>query len=245
MGVMAQETEAAADVRKVACGACTLAQLCLPVGIDEAGLTLLDHAIRRHRPIRRRSLLFQAGQPFRSLYAVRSGSVKTFLPAADGGERITGFRLPGELLGLDAIHSGRHPCAARALESTSVCELPFERFESLCGDVPTLLRRMLRIMSQEILQEEGLLAQISNRSGEQRLVAFLLNLSARFRRRGFSAREFNLSMSRADIGNYLGLAKETVSRLFARLQAEGLIQVAGRQVRLLDELGLHRRLAGD
>jgi CRP/FNR family transcriptional regulator len=220
---------------KVACKDCNLFQLCLPVGLVEPDLALLDRIIKRRRPVPRGEHLFRIGDPFATIYAVRSGSIKTYMVMEDGREQVTGFHLPGELLGLDAINIGVHPCSARALESASVCEVPFDRFEALWEQVPSLPRQMLRIMSKEILHEQGLLTQLGKKSAEERLAAFLLSLATRFRQRGFSAREFNLSMSRTDIGNYLGLVEETVSRLFTRFQEQGLTAVVRKHVRLLDE----------
>ncbi|OGI42537.1 MAG: transcriptional regulator [Candidatus Muproteobacteria bacterium RBG_16_65_31] len=219
---------------KVACKNCTLFQLCLPVGMAAADLELLDRIIKRRRPIQRGEHLFRIGDPFRSIYAVRSGSVKTYTMLEDGRQQVTGFHLPGELLGLDAINLDHHPCSAKALEATSVCEVPFDRLEELGREVPSLPRQMLRIMSKEILHDQSLLLQLGKNSSEERLAAFLLNLSSRFQQRGFSTREYNLSMSRVDIGNYLGLAEETVSRLFTRFQEQGLITVQRKHVRILD-----------
>jgi CRP/FNR family transcriptional regulator len=219
---------------KIQCKDCTLFQLCLPVGIEAGDLELLDRIIKRRRPVPRGEHLFRFGDSFAAIYAVRSGSIKTYALMEDGREQVMGFHLPGELLGLDAINTGAHPCSARALESTSVCEIPFDRFEELCRKVPSLPRQMFRIMSKEILHEQGLLTQLGKKTAEERLAAFLLSLSVRFRRRGFSAHDFNLSMSRTDIGNYLGLAEETVSRLFSRFQEAGLIIVIRKHVRLLD-----------
>lgn len=232
------------DQLRVACRDCSLFQLCLPVGMNEADLALLDRIIKRRRPVRRGEHLFRIGEPFAAVYAVRSGSIKTFTLTDGGRELVTGFHLPGELLGLEGIGAGRHACSAKALESASVCELPFDRFEALCDQVPNLLRQMLRIMSKKLYQEQTQLAQLGQKDGEARLAAFLISLSNRFRQRGFSAREFNLSMSRADIGSYLGLAKETVSRLFGRFQEEGLIAVSRKHVRLLNVARLEQIASG-
>ncbi len=228
---------------KVACQNCSLFQLCLPVGLDQGDLELLDRIIKRRRPVQRGEYLFRAGEPFQAIYAVRSGSVKTYTVSEDGGEQVTGFHLPGELFGLDAINAGRHPCSAVALEATSVCEVPFDRLEELGEDVPSLPRQMLRVMSKAILHDQTLLAYLSRKSAEERLAGFLLSLSQRFASRGFSAHEFNLSMSRIDIGNYLGLAEETVSRLFTRFQEQRLLSVVRKHVRLHD-LERLRELAG-
>jgi CRP/FNR family transcriptional regulator, anaerobic regulatory protein len=219
---------------KVACRDCSLFQLCLPVGLDAEELARLDRLIRRRRVLRRGEYLFRPGDPFVFVYAVRSGSVKTYAPVRDGSEQVTGFHLPGELLGLDAIHTERHQCGAVALETTGICELPLNRMEELGSAVTNLQRRMLRIMSRQILHDQTLQVLLCKRSAEERLAALLLSLSNRYKRRGFSAAEFHLSMSRQEIASYLGLAEETVSRLFTRLQEQGLIEVLRKRVHLLN-----------
>lgn len=215
---------------KVACRDCSLFQLCLPVGVDADGLEKLDEIIKRRRPVKRGDYLFRSGDKFNSIYAVRSGSIKTYAPTNDGQEQITGFHLAGELLGLDAINSGNHPCTAKALETTSVCEIPFEDLEHLSSHIPSLQRQIYKIMSKEIFEEEGHMLLLGKRNAEERLASYLLSISARFQRRGFSATEFNLSMSRNDIGSYLGLAVETVSRMFTRFQEEGLLSVERKHI---------------
>lgn len=228
---------------KIACQNCSLFQLCLPVGMEQGDLELLDRIIKRRRPAHRGEHLFRTGDLFQSIYAVRSGSVKTYTTSEDGAEQVTGFHLPGELFGLDAITAGKHPCSAVALEATSVCEVPFDRLEELGAEVHSLPRQMLRVMSKAILHDQTLLAYLSRKSAEERLAGFLLSLSRRFASRGFSAYEFNLSMSRIDIGSYLGLAEETVSRLFTRFQEQALLTVERKHVRLND-LARLRQLAG-
>ncbi len=218
---------------KLACNDCGLYQLCLPVGIDSGELEQLDRIIKRRRPLKRGEHLFQLNTPFKSIYAVHSGSIKTYVPTEDGNEQITGFHLPGELLGLDAISPRRHPCAAKALETTTLCEIPYEKLGELTQLIPSLQHHLLSIMSQEILHDHSLLTLLGKRSAEERLAALLLSLSERYRQRGFSPTELALSMSRNDIANYLGMVVETVSRLFTRFQEEGVLQVARKEVRIL------------
>jgi CRP/FNR family transcriptional regulator len=217
---------------KLACSSCSLQQLCLPIGIALDEVERLDAIVRRRRPFARGSHIFRLGDPFRSLYAIRSGSAKTYTITEDGSEQITGFHLPGEIIGLDAINSSHHPCAAKALETTGICEIPFERLEELAAAVPGLGRQLQRIMSREIQAAGELLTLLGKKSAEERLAALLVSLSMRFQERGFSAREFCLSMSRNDIANYLGLAVETVSRLFTRFQRQGLISVQNKYIAL-------------
>jgi len=228
---------------KVACQDCSLFQLCLPVGIDQSDLSELDRIIKRRRPIQRGDRLFSTGDKFRSIYAVRSGSLKTSVLTEDGREQVTGFFLPGEIVGLDAIGTGVHTCAALALETTGVCEIPYEELEAIGARIPSLPRQLLRIMSRDMHHDQLLLLLIGKRSADERLAAFLCSLSQRFGLRGYSPNEFNLSMSRNDIGNYLGLAVETVSRLFSRLQEDGTLVVRSRHVQLRDITRLHS-LAG-
>ncbi len=227
---------------KVACSNCTLFELCLPVGIAESDLNLLEHIIKPRRPVQRSEYLFQMGQKFESIYAIRSGSVKTYTLTEDGREQVTGFHLAGELVGLDAISSEYHSCTAKALETTSVCELPYGQLEDLWSRIPSLPRQLLRIMSKEVLHDQSLMTLLGKKSAEERLASYLLSLSTRLGQRGFSPNEFNLSMSRNDIGNYLGLAVETVSRLFTRFQDQKILTVQRRNVRIHD-LGALRRIA--
>lgn len=224
---------------KLACKDCSLYQLCLPVGIDGEDLDRLDEIIKRRRPVKRGDDLFRVGEPFHAVYAVRTGSIKTYTPSHDGQEQVTGFHLAGELLGLDAINSNYHPCTAKALETTSVCEIPFDRLEELGAQIPSLQRQLFKVMSREILDEENHTLLLGKRNAEERLAAFLLSISNRFKSRGFSSSEFNLSMSRNDIGNYLGLAVETVSRMFTRFQEEGVLSVERKHVKIHQLQRLH------
>jgi len=235
-GMPTRKSEKVVSLRdiKVACQACGLSEICLPVGVSTEDLQQLDAIINRKRPLARGDHLFRSGNSFQLLYAVRSGTLKTYTTSEDGQEQIMGFHLPGELVGLDAIADGTHPLSAKALETTSVCEIPFSALESLSTQLHSLQSQLLRIMSQEIRNDEQSMVTLGQKSAEQRLAGFLISLSNRFRRRGFSDTQFNLSMSRGDIGNYLGLALETVSRLFTRFQNEGLLRVDRKHVELLN-----------
>ncbi len=170
---------------KVACKECTLFQLCLPVAVSEEDLGLLESIIRRRRPVQRGEYLFQMGEPFDAIYAVRSGSVKTYTLIEDGREQVTGFHLPGELVGLDAIGGGRHACTAKALETTSLCELPYSQLEDLWSRIPSLPRQLVRIMSKEVLHDQTLMTLLGKKSAEERLASYLLSLSTRLGQRGF------------------------------------------------------------
>ena len=233
------------DIKKlqVACEECSLHELCLPLELQHDDMVELDRIIHKRRPLHRGDYLFRMGDPFRALYAVRSGCIKTYTSTDEGEEQVTGFHLPGELVGLDAITEGCHPCAARALETTSVCEIPYDRLEEISSHIPGLQRQLLRLMSREILTEQDTMIWLGKKSAEARLAALLVRFSESYRRRRFSPTEFHLSMSRTDIASYLGLAVETVSRLFTRFQSEGLLEVERKHLRLLDLEGL-RRIAG-
>jgi CRP/FNR family transcriptional regulator len=226
------------------CQQCSLQMLCLPGGLSDGEMERLDNIIQKRRPLQRGEHLYHVGDDLEAIYAVRSGSIKSYTITPDGEEQIVGFHLPGELLGLDAIGDGHHPAAAKALETTSVCELPFERLEQLAHDIPELQHQLLRMMSSVLKSDESIMTLLGKKTSEERLAAFLISIANRFAQRGYSDREFNLSMSRNDIANYLGLAMETISRLFSRFQEQGLIEAERKLVRILDKEGL-RRLAGN
>ncbi len=234
---MSSETKTVLTLKrfKVACGDCSLNTLCLPLGMAADDLGRLDAIIERKRPLARTENLYHCGEQFDAIYAVRSGSLKTYATSEHGEEQILGFHLPGELVGLDAIADGLHPLSAQALETTSVCEIPFDKLESLSAQLPSLQHQLLRLMSLEIHDDQKTMTALAQKSAEERLAAFLISLSTRLQQRGFSPNRFNLSMSRGDIANYLGLALETVSRVFTRMQNDGLLRVERKAVELLDQ----------
>lgn len=223
-----------------ACSDCSLFELCLPVALAEEDVERLDQIVQRRRPLTRGDRLYRSGDAFASIYAVRSGALKTLTITKDGEEQVTGFHLPGEIVGLDAISRGKHPCEAVALETTSVCEIPFAQLESLAGKIPGLQHQLLRVMSKEIFDEQAMLQAVGKRTAEERLAIVLLSLSTRFGQRGLSSSRFHLPMSRSDLSNYLGLAPETMSRLFKRFQTQGLLNSSGKEIELLDLQALHQ-----
>jgi CRP/FNR family transcriptional regulator, anaerobic regulatory protein len=209
------------------------------MGLIPEDVERLDDIVRRTRPpLHRGDYLFRGGERFHSLYVVKTGSVKTYAPSEDGGEQVLGFHLPGEIIGLDAIDSEVHACSARVLETSAICELPFDRLEELSTAIPSLQHQMYRLLSKEIGHDTEMLLLLGRKSAEERLAVFLLNMSQRLHQRGLSATDFHLSMSRHEIGNYLGLAVETVSRLFTRFQEEGLLRVDRKHIEFLDATGL-------
>jgi CRP/FNR family transcriptional regulator len=229
---------------KASCSACSMHQLCLPMGLDDAEIIRLDEVIGRRRRLARDERLYQMGEPFRHLYAIRYGHFKTYQVNAAGDQQITGFQMAGDLLGMDAISAERHHCDAVALEDSEVCEIPFTGLEDLFAHVPTLLRHFHRIMSLEITREQNVMLLLGNMQAEQRFAVFLTNLAARYAARGYSASSFQLRMSRADIGNYLGLTIESISRLLSRFKKQGLLKVDKREVTLLEPALLKAMAAG-
>jgi len=194
----------------------------------------LEATVKSHRKLSKGEYLYRVGDPFHSLFAIRSGSTKNCEITADGSVQITGFHLAGELLGMDAISSEQHPCDVVALETTEICELPFDKLEALANEVPGLQHQLWRLMSREIADEEIQLVMLGRMKAEERLATFLLSFSRRLQKLGNSSSVLRLPMSRQDLGDYLGLALETVSRLFSRFQEEKLITVQGRNIKLLD-----------
>lgn len=216
----------------ISCKDCGVYNLCLPMGLNQSDTSLLDSIVKRKQVFKRGEVLYRVGQSFEYIYAIRSGSVKSYVFTDDGRVQITGFHIAGELVGLNDIDSPAYSCEARALESTSVCEVSIDRFQDLVEKMPSIQYQMLRIMGGEIRHNQELMLLLGKKSAEERVATYLLSLSRRFERRHYSPIQFNLSMSRSDIGNYLGLAEETVCRVLARFQDEGLIVSQRRQITL-------------
>jgi CRP/FNR family transcriptional regulator len=223
---------------KTHCSTCSLSSLCLPIALDKNDLDALDSVIKRGRPIQKGEFLFNQGDPFNAIFAIRTGAIKTYTTAASGEEQITGFNLASELVGLSGYSQDAFPLSAKALETTTVCQLPIDQLETLCNQLPGLRKQIMSNMGCEIRKDQQMMMQLSKKNADERLAYFLLELSSRYQRRGFSPKSFRLPMSRIDIGNYLGLAVETVSRIFTRLQTQQLIENEGKQVSLIDIKGL-------
>ncbi|WP_455202537.1 fumarate/nitrate reduction transcriptional regulator Fnr [Kaarinaea lacus] len=215
---------------KVLCSDCRLRNLCLPQGLVASEIKMLEEIVKQPRPMQRAQRLYLPGDTFHYLFIVRSGSLKTYTTTSSGQQQIIGFHLPGELVGLDGVSDGNYFCTAETMEMTSVCELPFSKLENIMGKIKGLQHQVHKLMSKELLTDQQLLLQLGKMNAEQRVAAFLLNISERFRKRGFSASEFHLPMTRSDIGNYLGLAVETVSRQFSHFQEMGVITVSRKHV---------------
>ena len=225
-------------VIKTACSNCNLRELCLPFGLSIDELERLDDLISTRRRIKRGDHLYRAGEAFDSIYAIRSGFFKTDVLLEDGRDQVTGFQMAGELLGLDGISTEHHTCNAIALEDSEICAIPFNRLESLSREIHNLQHHFHKVMSREIVRDHGVMMLLGTMRAEERLAAFLLNLSQRFTARGFSHAEFYLRMTREEIGSYLGLKLETVSRAFSKFQEEGYIAVQQKHIRILNVNGL-------
>jgi CRP/FNR family transcriptional regulator len=223
---------------KVHCSNCSMRELCLPMGLEVADLERVDALLGTRIKLRKGETLYRDGETFTALYAIRIGSLKTTVLAEDGREQVSGYHMLGDIIGLDGIGTDRHGCQAVALEDTDVCVLPFERIEDVARSVPALQRNLHRLLSKEISRDQNVMLLLGSMRAEERLAVFLLSLAERYKRRGYSSTEYVLRMTREEIGSYLGLKLETVSRLFSRFQDEGLIQVQGRAVKLLDPIAL-------
>jgi CRP/FNR family transcriptional regulator len=228
---------------RVACSSCSLRELCLPAGLDAREMERVDRLVNRRRRLARGEHLYRAGAPLAALYAIRSGFMKSCVLHDDGREQVAGFHMAGDLLGFDAIGSGRHISDTVALEDSEVCEIPFPHLERLARELPSLHQQLNRVLSREIARDYGVMLLLGSMKAEERLAAFLLNLSQRFAARGYSPYEFRLRMTREEIGSYLGLKLETISRVLSRLQQEGAIAVRHKNVKILDAEALRRLLA--
>ena len=225
---------------KVACSNCNLRELCMPIGLQPADLKRIDEIVATRRKVKRRETLFHNGERFTSLYAIRTGVFKTRVTSEDGRDQVTGFQMAGEIIGLDGIVNDHHTCDAVALEDAEVCVMPFDRIEELSREVTALQRHVHQIMSREIVREHGVMLLLGSMRAEERLAAFLLNLVQRLQARGFSSAELVLRMTREEIGSYLGMKLETVSRTFSRFVDEGLVDVRQRHIQIRDAEALRR-----
>jgi CRP/FNR family transcriptional regulator len=228
---------------QVHCANCAQRRHCLPAELEGDQIRQFDELVGRGLRIRRRDALFFAGSEFHTLYAIRCGSFKTTILDEDGREQVAGFHMPGEIIGLDGIATSSHTSDAVALEDSEVCALPFDQLEALAKGSTALQRAMRNALAREVGRSHGLLLLLGSMRAEERLASFLLDLSRRYKQRGYSANEFVLRMSRAEIGSHLSLKIETVSRFFSRFHLDGLIHVQGRDVKLLNAVAL-RQIAG-
>jgi CRP/FNR family transcriptional regulator len=226
------------------CAQCSLQQLCLPAGIDAAELEQLDRIVKRRRPLERGERLFRVGDRLQAVYVARDGAIKTVSSNVEGEEQVVGFHLPGELVGLDALGSGAHRCEAVALTTTNVCEVPFEQLTQVAAQLPSLQQQQMRVIGQGVDRDHDHMGILVRRQANERIALFLHGLGERYQQVGQSGTDIRLPMSREDIAGYLGLALETVSRGFTRLQEDGVISVLGRRVEVIDRIALSRLAPG-
>jgi CRP/FNR family transcriptional regulator len=219
---------------KVACSNCNLRELCMPLGLSATELERIDDVVASRRKIKRGETLFRNGEKFTSLFAIRTGFFKTCVASEDGRDQVTGFQMAGEVIGLDGIVNDHHTCDAVALEDAEVCVMPFDRIEDLSREVVSLQRHIHKIMSREIVRENSVMLLLGSMRAEERVAAFLLNLVQRLHARGFSQSELVLRMTREEIGSYLGLKLETVSRTFSKFAEDRIVEVKQRHVRILN-----------
>ncbi len=226
---------------QAACPTCNVREMCLPVGLTRSELEQLSaRLMARKRKVPMGESLYRNGDRFESLYAVWTGFFKTCISSKGGREQVTGFQMAGELLGIDGIAHQRHEADATAIEDSQVCVIPYSEFEALSSELNSLEHRFHRILSGEIVRSHGVMMLLGSMYAEQRLAAFLLDLMHRLRARGYSPSSVYLRMSREEIGSYLGLKVETVSRTFSKLQAAGLLFVRKRQIQIADPEGLQQ-----
>jgi CRP/FNR family transcriptional regulator, anaerobic regulatory protein len=235
-----------ASTCKTVCSTCNLREICLPVGLTQSELEHIDtRLVAGRRKVGRGEMLYRVGDRFDAVYAIWTGFFKTRIWASDGRDQVTGFQMGGELLGLDGIGAGRHEVDAVALEDSQVCVIPYHQLEALAIEVASLQQQFHKIMSHEIVRDHGVMLLLGSMYAEERVAAFLLNLTHRLRSRGFSASSVMLRMTREEIGSYLGLKLETISRTLSKFQASGLLFVRNRQVQITDPVGLQHLLDGE
>lgn len=221
------------------CSTCMMGSVCLPVGMPSSEVAKLDELVKERLRIEKGQPLFQYGIALDALFALRTGSIKTQIIEASGQQQITGFYLPGEIVGLDGMLDGIHSSTAIAMEDSEVCIVKLDDIDEISRYVPSLQHQVRRLMSKEIARSHQVLLALGSMRSEQRLAAFLINLSQRLTALGYSSTDFVMRMSREEIGNYLGLTLETVSRLFSRFAREGVIRVNQREVKILDMAALN------
>jgi CRP/FNR family transcriptional regulator len=224
---------------KISCENCSLHELCLPRGLSSHDLDKLDAIVARTQPLHKGDVLFRAGDKFNGIFTVRTGCIKLATSTEQGDEQIVGFYFPGEIIGMDGIETDLHTCTAVALDTSSLCSIGFNHLIDVCKEIPALSEQMFRLMGRELSHEHNLLLTVTKKHADGRIATFLLSLSSRFKMLGYSELEFRLPMSRSEIGNYLGLTFETVSRCLSKFQKQGLIEINHKYITILELEALH------
>lgn len=228
-------------LNQVSCNNCGLDNICLPRGLTEQEVESISQIVKAKKTLQRGEFIYHEGDNFRGIIAIKSGSAKLVSCDQHGNEHVLNILLPGELLGFDGLSDDKHSSAAIALETTSFCLLPADSLDDLFNHIPSLTRELFRHSGEKMVEDKNQL-MLSKRPAEERLAYFLISLSDRLKRRGFSASEFKLSLSRQEIGNHLGLALETVSRLLKKFQDDGIILVQNRFITITDIQALRHLL---
>jgi CRP/FNR family transcriptional regulator len=220
------------------CSTCSLKSVCVPCGMRIEDLPELDALIYTRRRIKRGEHVYRAGEPFHALYAFRAGFFKSYVVTKDGKTHVTGFPMAGDMTGMDGVGTEHHSQSVVALEDGEVCVVPYAHLQEMSGRLPQLQHQIIRMMSREIVREQDLMTLLGSMRAEAKVAEFLLSLSRRFAARGYSSTEFNLRMTREEIGSYLGLKLETVSRILSKMQELGVIRANLRYVAIVDAEGL-------
>ena len=242
MDDVAKSSEATLS-KPISCRDCRMSALCIPLSLKSDELFKLEQLIQHGTPLQARDTVFSCGDKFNAVFAVRSGSVKSFCIDQDGREQVTGFYLPGEIFGWDGLAEDHYQNTAIALETTSICEIPFQQLEGLGATIPSIQKHVLRLISREITADQKLIALLAGNSAHQRLASLLLSISNRLARQKLSSTRFRLPMSRGEISNYLGLTVETVSRTFSYFQRSNYLVVNKKEIELLDKPGLEKLIS--
>ncbi|TNF96024.1 MAG: fumarate/nitrate reduction transcriptional regulator Fnr [Gammaproteobacteria bacterium] len=233
-GQYASKVFAGPAVQGESCSICGLAGICIPRGLSQRELEALDSITKYKHELKKDDFLFHAGNIATSIYTVRSGSFKTTINNRDGSEQVTGFFLPGELIGLDGLGSNTYTCSTIALENSTICEIPIDEFDNLCAEITNLRHQVMRLIGNTLSRHQQMILVLGKMSSEERFASFLIDLSRYHQERGFSSIEFSLTMQRRDIANYLGLAVESLSRLISKFHDRGILNVNRRNIKILD-----------
>jgi CRP/FNR family transcriptional regulator len=224
--------------KPLSCHTCRMNHLCLPRGLDTNDLDKLEELIERKKPLQPREGVFFSGDPFTSIYAVRSGSIKSFCIDSDGREQVTGFYFPGEVFGWDGLADEHYQNTAIALETTAICEIPYEQLDNLGNSIPSIKKYVMKLISREINADQRLIALLAGNSAQQKLASLLLSISDRLVKQKLSPTRLWLPMSRGEISNYLDLTVETVSRVLGHFQRKQYLKVNKKEIEILDKQAL-------
>ena len=213
------------------CSLCSLSEICLPLGVDKQNLALLENLVKNSEVQHTGDVVLHQGDPFTTIFAVKSGMYKSVKIDNDGTQKVTGFHLPGELVGLDAIYPQHYTCNVIALNTSALCQINYDQLTALSIELPSLQRQLLRLLSKEVNSSNEMLKE---QTAEQKLASFIHNLAIRYHLRGYSDTHLILPMTRQDIANHLGLTPETISRLLKRFQEKNVLAINNREITIVN-----------